>query len=248
MQDHWQDQVSQSIINLDFDRAKLFLFKIINDAPTAESYYKLAICHQNLEEYNEAEDAFKKSIALNAKYYAALEGLANLLAVKKKFEECLETIDLALNLNQTPQLTMFKVRILYELGRMDEALHIMEGLLALNLKPEMYEYKIMLLESTKNYDSMLDTAISGITLFPQYYNFLLNKAQALIAMEKYSNAKSDLITFLKFKQENAKAWKMLESIYLNEENTILSEKANNNALYHSGNSGEFTDIYDPMWI
>jgi tetratricopeptide (TPR) repeat protein len=158
-------------------------------APDASdtSWYYLGVAHMRAGKAQEAEQAFRRAIALNAALFEAEHDLGRVLHAQARFDAALEAFGRARSLKPGSYEVLHNTgRALAALGRYDEALAAYDESIRLNRSsPQTWLNRGETLHDLGRLDAALESYAAARALRPAYPEAASNAALALLAKGDY---------------------------------------------------------------
>jgi len=149
-----------------------------------------------LDQFEEAEKSYHLAIESDPREAQAMIGLAQCLRNQERYQEGLQWIDNSLEITPDPLALIEKTRLLHESQQLEEALELIDYLFGLGLEhPAFYVFKGEILgELARNEDAVLEYD-HALERDPLYLPALFRKAEQLVALGRYDDAKATLAQY-----------------------------------------------------
>jgi predicted O-linked N-acetylglucosamine transferase (SPINDLY family) len=176
-------------------------------ASTAE-LFRRAVSSFQQGRIEEAEHSFKQLLRREPRHLAALNILAIVLTMSRKYADAERYLQLALKINSTSDATFYNYGIVLKaLGRPDEALRRFTEAIAVNPgNAETWNNRGTVRSDLGDYGAAIEDFDKAITLNPNYAAALFNKSKSLTRMRRYGDAVAASDRALAIKPDLAEAW------------------------------------------
>jgi len=176
-----------------------------------------AISAFNNQKLQDAEKLFRKVLSEDRKHVAALNLLTVLLMSVGRFAEAEEFIDLAVNLNQSSDVSFYNYGIILKhLEKPQRALEQFNKALNLNRNvSETWNNRGTIFNDLKRYHEAIADFDQALSLQPTYPGALTNKGKSLTALKRYDEAFAAFDKALSIKPDLAEAWLGRASVFTN---------------------------------
>jgi protein O-GlcNAc transferase len=156
----------------------------------------------------EAEHSFKQLLRREPRHLAALNILAIVLTMSRKYADAERYLQLALKINSTSDATFYNYGIVLKaLGRPDEALRRFTEAIAVNPgNAETWNNRGTVRSDLGDYGAAIEDFDKAIALNPNYAAALFNKSKSLTRMRRYGDAVAASDRALAIKPDLAEAW------------------------------------------
>ncbi|MDO4662347.1 MAG: tetratricopeptide repeat protein [Tissierellia bacterium] len=115
----------------DYNSAIKLLTKILSEEKRADAYYYLAVCYQNISEYDKSIEAFKNAIKQKGEFKEIYNDMAISYYLNKKPLEAIEVINIGLEkYPEDPKLIYNRLQINLSIGNIDKAKEDIDNLLS----------------------------------------------------------------------------------------------------------------------
>ncbi len=159
----------------DFLNAKKYIEIFLSKEKNTKAYNLLGLIYKNLNEFDNAKNAFLLALKINPNYIDAKFNYATLLVENNFYDEAIKILDLIVEENSFDTDALFLLGFCYQqLKNYNLALHFYLNALAANCnKPELY-YNISTIYLENNQpDKVLEFISDGLKLYPNNDDLML---------------------------------------------------------------------------